>query len=138
MLSRRVVIVDDEQDIRDLMIMWLRDDPRCAWVGEADDVATAVEMVSRERPDAVLLDFFLGRQLCVEALPAIRAASPHAAVVVYTASRRAAEAAAVIEAGADAVVEKGSVSIDEVIEMLLGTELAREVSAQTRPHAAAE
>jgi DNA-binding NarL/FixJ family response regulator len=132
MLTRRVVVVDDEQDIRDLMVMWLRDDPRCDWVGQAADVPSAVELVARQRPDAILLDFFLGRQLCVEALPAIRAASPHATVIVYTASRRAAEAAAVVEAGADMVLEKGSVSVDDVVELLLGNDLAHELQS---PHA---
>lgn len=132
MLTRRVVVVDDEQDIRDLMVLWLRDDPRCEWVGQAADVRSAVDMVARERPDAILLDFFLGRQLCVDALPAIRAAAPHAHVIVYTASRRAAESAEVIDAGADMVLEKGTVSVDDVVEILLGSNHARELQP---PHA---
>jgi DNA-binding NarL/FixJ family response regulator len=130
MLSRRIVIVDDEQDIRELLTMWLRDDPRCDWIGEAEDVPSAISLVEHERPDAVLLDFFLGRQLCVDALPAIRSACPDAAIVVYTASRRAAESADVLGAGADLVVEKGTVSVDDVVELLLGSELRPRVPSR--------
>jgi DNA-binding NarL/FixJ family response regulator len=124
------VIVDDEQDIRELLKMWLRDDPRCESVAEADDVASAIALVEREAPDTILLDFFLGRQLCVDALPAIRLACPDAVIVVYTASRRAAEAADVIGAGADLVVEKGTVSVDDVVELLLGDEVRKTIPAQ--------
>ena len=128
MVAKRVVVVDDEEDIRDLMVMWLRDDPRCTSVGEAEDLDAAVVAVGRDRPDAVLLDFFLGHRVCVEALPAMRTACPDAVIIVYTASRRAAEAAAVLAAGADMVVEKGSISVDDLVELLLGTE------RDTRPH----
>lgn len=111
-------------------MMWLRDDPRCASVAEAEDVAGAIALVEQEQPDTILLDFFLGRQLCVDALPTIRSTCPDAVIVVYTASRRAAESADVLGAGADLVVEKGSVSVDDVVELLLGSELHGRIPAQ--------
>jgi len=123
MPTRTVLVVDDEQDIRDLLLLWLRDDPRCAGVSEAEDLETAVKLVAETRPDAVLLDFFLGKRVCVEMLPEMRAAAPQSLIVVYTASRRAAEAAGALAAGADAIVEKGSVSVDGVIELVLSDEL---------------
>jgi len=133
MTGRHVLLVDDEQDIRDLVSIWLHDDPRCSDVAEAGDLDIAVRLVTAQRPDAILLDFFLGRRLCIEVLPAIRALVPHALIVVYTASRRAAESAGALAAGADYIVEKGSISVDDVVELLLGDELiaARERRAQS-------
>ncbi|HET7530940.1 MAG TPA: response regulator [Mycobacteriales bacterium] len=126
-VRRRVVVVDDEQDIRDLMLMWLQDDPRCLSVAEAADLGSAVELIARQRPDVVLLDFYLGHRVCAEALPDMRASAPDTTIVVYTASRRAAEAAGVLALGADFVVEKGSVSVDDVVEMLLDERVSRPV-----------
>src|SRR3954470_6326647 len=130
--TRHVLVVDDEEDIRDLMAIWLRDDPRCSAVSQAADLDSAVDVMHNSRPDAVLLDFFLGRRVCVEALPAMRASCPEAFIIVYTASRRAAEAAGALAAGADAIVEKGSMSVDDVVEVILGDDLAqrRETRAQ--------
>jgi|SRR5436190_4623669 len=129
--TRHVLVVDDEEDIRDLMAIWLRDDPRCSAVSEAADLDTAVGVMHYSRPDAVLLDFFLGRRVCVEALPAMRASCPEAFIIVYTASRRAAEAAGALAAGADAVIEKGSLPVDAVIELVLGDEIERRRQSRT-------
>lgn len=117
--GRRVLVVDDEEDIRDLVMIWLRDDPRCAAVAEASDVDSAVRAVQAQSFDAVLLDFSLGSRTCVEILPELRRALPDALIVVYTASRRAATDAGVIPAGADLVLEKATVSIDDVVETVL-------------------
>lgn len=120
MLARRVLVVDDEQDIRDLVVLWLADDPRCASIWQAASLDDAVEQAEKHLPDVVLLDFFLGRRICVDELPRIRLACPTAVIIVYTASRRAAEAAGVFDAGANLLVEKGRVSVDEVVELVLG------------------
>jgi DNA-binding response OmpR family regulator len=120
---RRVLVVDDEQDIRDLVVMWLNDDPRCLSVAEADDLDIAVELVARTRPDVVLLDFFLGSRVVAEGLPQMRASSPTSTIIVFTASRVAAERAGVLELGADHIVEKATMSIDAVVELLVGEEL---------------
>jgi two-component system nitrate/nitrite response regulator NarL len=127
MARKRVVVVDDEQDIRDLLVIWLRDDPRCDSVSEAADLDSAVQLAERNRPDAILLDFFLGRRLCVEVLPAMRSLCPQARIIVYTASRRAAEAASVLAVGADMVLEKGSVSVDELVALLVDDDAVREL-----------
>ena len=117
--ARRVLVVDDEQDVRDLVTIWLIDDPRCAAVTEASDLDAALQAVHVESFDVVLLDFYLGARVCVEVLPDIRRALPDALIVVYTASRRAAADAGVTAAGADLVLEKATIAIDDVIDMLL-------------------
>lgn len=118
---RRVLVVDDEQDIRDLVLIWLSDDPRCAAVSGAADLDAAVQVVQAESFDAVLLDFYLGDRACSEVLPDIRRALPDALIIVHTASRRAALDAGVISGGADLVLEKANVDIDDVATALLTT-----------------
>ena len=116
---RTVLVVDDEQDIRDLVAMWLGDDPRCSVGAQAADLDSALHAVHAHRYDAVLLDFYLGARSSVEGLPEMRRALPDALIVVYTASREAAEQADVITAGADLILEKANVSIDDVVETVL-------------------
>ena len=119
MTPKRVVVVDDEPDIRDLVVLLLQHDPRCATVAAAGGVSEAMQVVRQVLPDVVLIDLFLGRQLCVEILPDMRALLPRAHLVVYTASSRAARAAGVIEAGADRIIEKGADAIDAVLDAVL-------------------
>jgi len=78
-----------------------------------------MQVVRQVLPDVVLIDLFLGRQLCVEILPDMRALLPRAHLVVYTASSRAARVAGVIEAGADRIIEKGADPIDAVLDEVL-------------------
>ena len=130
--ARQVLIVDDEPDIREMMVMWLRDDERCASVLQAGDLDSAVEIIEQQSPDAVLLDFFLGSRISVEELPRMRLACPTAVIVVYTASPEDAQAAGVLEAGANLLLEKGQTDIDEVVELLLSTPLASTAGDRVR------
>jgi DNA-binding NarL/FixJ family response regulator len=118
-MSRRVLVVDDEPDILDLLTMLFEDDQRCsavAGVGQLDDaVPTALSLGA----DAIVLDLMFGHRTCVEVLPTLRAARPDAHIVVFTSSRRAAMAAGVLDLGADVVVQKVSVSFDELTDLVL-------------------
>lgn len=52
----RAVVVDDEAPARDRLRRLLREHPDVVCVGEAGDVASAVELIDRERPDLCFLD----------------------------------------------------------------------------------
>jgi DNA-binding NarL/FixJ family response regulator len=52
----RIVIADDQELVRNGIRMILEGEPDHVVVGESGDGAGAVELVSRERPDVVLLD----------------------------------------------------------------------------------
>jgi len=52
----RVGIVDDEQPARDRLRRLLAAMPEVELIGEAGDVASAVELIDREKPDLCLLD----------------------------------------------------------------------------------
>jgi DNA-binding NarL/FixJ family response regulator len=118
-MAVRVLVVDDEQDILDLMTIWLEDDPRCKAVEQATSLARAVEIAEATCPDAVLLDFRLGSDNSASVLPRLRRACPAARILIHTASREEADAAQVLALGADAILEKATVSIAAVVEALL-------------------
>jgi CheY-like chemotaxis protein len=122
--SRRVLVVEDNEDIRLLLNLWLRDDPRCLSVTEADSVGTALAVTRGTTSyDAVVCDFMLGDGTAADCLRQLRKAWPQARIVVYTASMRVAREAGVLEMGADLVVEKVSVVVEDVVELVLGETL---------------
>lgn len=55
-MKLRVAIVDDEKPARDRLRRLLAAIPEVELVGEAGDVASAVELLDREKPDLCLLD----------------------------------------------------------------------------------
>jgi len=124
LMGRRVLIVDDEPDILDLLTMLFEDDDRCAAVaavGELDEaVAAAVELEA----DSIVLDLMFGHRTSVEILPSLRRARPDAHIVVFTSSRRAAMAAGVLDLGADVVVQKVSVSFEALTDLVLNPQIA--------------
>ena len=118
-VPQRVLVVDDEQHICDLISIWLDDDPRCESVVQAHDLETAIKLAEQERPDVILLDFQVGQRTSVEALPDLRRSCPDARIVIHTASRDEAIRANVEGHGADQIVEKASTSIADVVELVL-------------------
>jgi len=105
----RVLLVDDEPDMRMIERLSLAHDPRFVVVGEAGDGAEAVTAASRTQPDVVLLDLAMPSMDGMAALPAIRKAAPDSQVVMlsaYPAERHAPQALAL---GAAAYLDKRSV-----------------------------
>lgn len=120
-----MLVVDDEPDIVGLLALWLGDDARCAAVDTAADLDQALERARERRPQAVVLDFAVGSRKASEILPTLRASCPAAVIAIYTANRREALAAGVVDAGADIVIEKASTPVDAVVEQVLTAALAR-------------
>src|SRR4051795_6296872 len=118
-MRRRVLVIDDEQDILDLLTIWLDDDPRCDASRQTADLDDAIKVAKEWQPHVVVIDYLFGHRCCTEVLPELRQELPDSVIVVHTASRRAAEGAGVEELGADLVLEKGHETIDTVIDQLL-------------------
>src|SRR3954451_11160391 len=118
-MRRRVLVVDDEQDILDLLTIWLDDDPRCDSSRQTADLDDAIKIAAEWQPHVVVIDYLFGHRCCTEVLPELRQELPDSVIVVHTARRRAAESAGVEELGADMVLEKGHDTIDTVVDRLL-------------------
>jgi DNA-binding NarL/FixJ family response regulator len=80
----RVVLADDQEMVRAGLRMLLDFQPDLEVVGEAADGLAAVDVVTRTRPDVVLMDVRMPRCDGIEAARRIVAALPETAVVVLT------------------------------------------------------
>src|SRR5205807_2498794 len=114
----RVVLADDLPDARELTRLTLERTGRFRVVGEAGDGAEAIEMVTRHRPDLLLLDLAMPRVDGLRALPAIRSASPETKVVVLSGFDRSRLAHRAMAGGAVAYLEK-TVSTRLLVDELL-------------------
>jgi len=123
-MPRRVLVVDDEPDILDLLTMLFEDDDRCTLVSGIGDLDDAVPAALEAQADSIVLDLMFGHRTCVEILPSLRQARPDAHIVVFTSSRRAAMAAGVLDLGANVVVQKVSVSFEELTDLVLNPQIA--------------
>jgi len=105
---RRVVVADDDADIRAMLLAMLELDGYEV-VGEADDGDLAVDVVRDTQPDLVILDLHMPRMSGLDALPQLAEVSPSTAVVVLSAFVADSVAAEVLRRGAVTYVEKGGI-----------------------------
>jgi DNA-binding NarL/FixJ family response regulator len=115
----RVLVVDDEADLRALIRTLLDLDGRFEVVGEAGDGAAGIEQAAALQPDVVLLDRSMPRMTGLEALPEIRRVAPQAAVMLYTAEDDESLRQAAIASGAVGVMTKDA-TISALADLLTG------------------
>lgn len=80
-VARKVLVVDDEEDIVAYLVAVLEDNGFEA-VGESD-AATALEVIHRERPDLILLDIMMPGQSGLSLYRAIRKDPATAEIPVF-------------------------------------------------------
>ena len=96
----RLLVVDDHTLFRRGLIALLAADPRFVVVAEAGDAGEAQRRAATEQPDLILLDNHLPGVRGVDALPGLRAAAPHAKVLMLTVSEDESDLAAALRGGA--------------------------------------
>ncbi|ODU25623.1 MAG: DNA-binding response regulator [Pseudonocardia sp. SCN 73-27] len=113
----RVLVVDDESTLSDLLSMALRYE---GWdVRTAADGLTAVRTAREFRPDAVILDVMLPDLDGLEVLRRLRAGTPDVPVLFLTAKDAVEDRVAGLTAGGDDYVTK-PFSIEELVARLRG------------------
>lgn len=114
-----LVLVDDEDDLRQLVRETLRLNGGFHIVGEAANGEDAVGVVEATRPDMVLLDLDMPVLGGLDALPRLRKASPHTRFVVLSGleDREAAERS--LAGGAVGFLQKGIRARSLVRELLV-------------------
>ena len=95
----RVVLADDQEMVRAGLRMLVDFQPDLEVVGEAADGLEAVEVVTRLRPDVVLMDVRMPRCDGIEAARRVLASVPDVAVVVLTTFDEDASLAEALRAG---------------------------------------
>lgn len=82
----RVLIADDEPDVRLLLRLQLAAEPGIDVIGEVGDGEAAVAECKRSQPDAVVMDLLMPRVSGIEAIEQLRRELPDVGVVAYTAT----------------------------------------------------
>ena len=113
----RVLLVEDNEVYRSTLELLLDGREGLEIVGSVADGRDAADAAERFAPDVVLMDFRLPGLDGAEATAAIRARTPHAAILCLTAEATDPDRAAVLAAGAAGLIEKSS-SIDEVVRAI--------------------
>lgn len=103
----RTLIVDHVEGFRRLHEIILDRDDRFEVVGTAGDGPSAIALAGALQPDLVLLDASMPCMADLAALAEVRAAAPHAAVVVLSSFPDDGRAPAARRLGAAAFLEKG-------------------------------
>ena len=103
----RVLIVDDEDDIRALFEEILRDEPGIDVVGAASNAEEALSSVAEAKPDVVLMDWMMPGAPGSSATQAILSEHPDVRVVAITAGDPLQASKDMMSAGAVGFLEKG-------------------------------
>jgi len=104
----RVLVVDDEPDLRILLWLAVEADGRCQVVADASSGDEGVALASEHQPDVVVLDQMMPGLDGVRTMPLIRQAAPAAKVIMLSALGDAQLRERAMAAGADAYLEKAS------------------------------
>lgn len=108
-MAARVLVVDDDPDIRMLLAITLPMTPLFEVVGEAGNGSDAYTRASELKPDVILMDVMMPEVDGVEATRRITAGVPGVRVIGFTASGEEG-VREMLDAGAVAVLDKGAVA----------------------------
>jgi DNA-binding NarL/FixJ family response regulator len=107
-MTIRIVLVDDHPIVREGLASVLETQPDFVVVGQANDGAEAVDIVSALKPDVVLLDLEMPRLDGVQALRAMRAENANVKALVFTAFDTDERIIGAVQAGARGYLLKGA------------------------------
>lgn len=103
-MSRRVLIADDSEFMRNLLRQILEDDFDI--VGEAENGVEAVELYEEHHPDLVMMDIVMPIRDGIEATAAITDTNPDASVIMCTSVGQEEKMKAAVKAGASSYITK--------------------------------
>jgi DNA-binding NarL/FixJ family response regulator len=109
----RILLADDQIDVRAGLRILLEQEPDVDIIGEADGIASLLTQTKIKNPDVILLDWELSHIRMKEIIPLLRLFCPEIKILAMSGRPEASSAA--YAAGVDAFVSKG-----EQPEKLLG------------------
>lgn len=105
--SLRVLVVDDDQVLREMVSLWLEHAAGIEVVGVAADGCEAVELARTLRPNVVLMDVEMPRMSGPEATRLVLQACPTACIIAHTGHVHGDHVTRMIVAGAKGYAVKG-------------------------------
>jgi DNA-binding NarL/FixJ family response regulator len=112
-MSTRVVIVEDQRILRELLCAMLAGEPQTDVVGQAHTGAEALELADRLEPDVVLLDISLPDFDGIAVMQSLRSRHPATRVIALSIHDEPRYVQGMIDAGASGYVVK-SATMDEL------------------------
>jgi DNA-binding NarL/FixJ family response regulator len=106
----RVLVVDDEQLFVELVVAMLAADPSIVVVARAYNGREGVERALALHPDVTLMDIAMPHMDGIEAIARIRAADPHACILVLTGAYNPADIDQARKAGAAGYLTKDRIA----------------------------
>lgn len=111
----RIGVIDDHPIVRDGIVANLGAAADVQVVGSAGSVRDGIALAARELPDVILLDLELPDGSGLDAIVAIKAASPQTRVVIFSAYAGEERVGSALAGGAVSYILKGTAS-EEVLE----------------------
>jgi DNA-binding NarL/FixJ family response regulator len=105
-MMKRVLIVDDNVYVRDLLHTFLKDAPEIEICGEAINGAEAIEKAKQLKADVVLLDLAMPNMNGVEAASILKKTIPGVSVIMFTMYSEDIPKSAISSMGVDVVLSK--------------------------------
>jgi len=102
----RVLIAEDNDQWRDLLVILISDEPDLKCVGTAANVDAVIASTAENKADVLVLDLELQGRSSIEVLKAVRAAGRKITIVVYSGHAHPEMIRHTLAAGADAYVPK--------------------------------
>jgi DNA-binding NarL/FixJ family response regulator len=109
-VALRILIADDDVEIRRLVSFVIRQDPALVLIGEAVDGDAALVLAGRHRPDIVLMDIMMPRVGGLEATRRIKREWPATKVLVLTSLNDDETRCAAFVNGADSFLNKRDIA----------------------------
>lgn len=119
--KRKIVLVDDHPLVRDSVVMFIEENysKTLEVVGQAGDGVTAVELVSKLKPDLVLLDVQLPRMDGLTVVRRIKHLFPGIIVLILSMFEDRAHVIEAVHAGADDYIFKNGAGVPLIVSHIL-------------------
>ena len=113
-----VVIADDDPAIRAFLAALIGGEPSLTLLGQAEDAEEAIKLTLSEKPDAVVLDWWMPEGGGPRAAREISQARPDTGIVAFTAFHGATPSGEMLAAGARFYLVKSERSGDEILDAI--------------------
>lgn len=102
----RVLIAEDNEDLRDLLVTLVSAEPDLRCVGTANDVDSVIASTTEQKADVLVLDLELQGRSSIDVLKTVRGNGSKITIVVFSGHAHPEMIRHTLAAGADAYVPK--------------------------------
>jgi DNA-binding NarL/FixJ family response regulator len=110
-MAKRILIADDNEDVRKVTRWFLESQPTCEVCGEAVNGVDAIEKARVLSPDLILLDYSMPAMNGIEVGAVLKVMLPKVPVILFTSQDTRGIEAAAISVGIRAVVAKTDIGM---------------------------